>query len=189
MNAPASFQRFIKKCLQGYQNDFVVPYLDDLLIYSASFYDHILHLRLVFERLHQCGVKIKASKCQFFKHEVSYVGRVISAEGYTNDPKQIASIASRIKMKPNNIADLRSMLGLIGYFRRSIPNFSQKAKVLFDFLKGQENTKRSKEPIQREKIHQEALDEFLTTSSRYLYWHTQTLTLHSYYTLMHHLRE
>ena len=152
----------MEKCLQGYWDDFVVPYLDDLLIYSSSFDDHILHLRLVFERLRQYGVKIKESKCQFFKHEVSYLGRVISAEGYTNDPKQIASIASRIKKKSNNIADLRSMLGLIGYFRRSIPNFSQKANVLFDLLKGQENTKRSKQPIQWEKIHQEALDELLT---------------------------
>ena len=124
MNAPASFQRFMKKCLQGYQDDFVVPYLDDLLIYSASFDDHILHLRLVFERLRQYGVKIKASKCQFFKHEVSYLGRVISAEGYTNYRKQIASVASRIKKKQNNIADLKSILVLTGYFRRSIPNFS-----------------------------------------------------------------
>ena len=162
MNAPASFQRFMKKCLQGYQNDFFVPYLDDLLIYSASFDDHILHLHIVFERLPHYGVKIKASTCQFFKHEVSYLGRVTSAEGYTNDPKQIASITSRIKKKTNNIADLRSMLGLIVYFRRSIPNFSQKAKMLFDLLKGQENTKRSKQPIQWEKIHQEALDELLT---------------------------
>ena len=140
----------MEKCLQGFRDDFVVPYLDDLLIYSVSFDDHMLHFRLVFERLHQYGVKIKASKCQFFKHEVSYLGRVISAEEYTNDPKRIASIASRIKKKPNNIADLRSILGLIGYFRRSIPNFSQKAKMSFDLLKGQENIKRSKQPIQWE---------------------------------------
>ena len=107
------FSKVMEKCLQDHRDDFVVSYVDDLLIYSASFDDHILHLPLVFERLRQYGVKIKASKCQFFKHEVSYLRKVILAEGYTNDPKQIASIALRIKKKPNNIADLRSMLGLI----------------------------------------------------------------------------
>ena len=81
MNAPALFQRFMEKCLQGYRDDFVVPYLDDLLIYSVSFDDHILHLCLVFERLRQYGVKVEASKCQFFKYEVSCLGRVTAAGG------------------------------------------------------------------------------------------------------------
>ena len=58
---------------------------------------YYIYLRLVFEEVHQYGVKIKASKCHFLKHEVSYLGRVTSANRYTNEPKQIASIASKIR--------------------------------------------------------------------------------------------
>ena len=58
---------------------------------------YYIYLRLVFEEVRQYGVKIKASKYQFLKHEVSYLGRVTSANRYTNEPKQIASIASKIR--------------------------------------------------------------------------------------------
>ena len=74
-------------------------------------------------------------------------------------PKQIASIASKTKKKTNNIAGLKSILELTGYFRLSLPNFRQKAKLLFGLLKRQENTERSKQPLQRKKIDQQALCE------------------------------
>ena len=118
---------------------------------------YYVHLLLVFERLGRYGAKIKIWKCQFFKHEVSYLGRVTSVNRYTNDPKQIASIASKIRR-----SQIIRRLGLIGYFRQSIPYFSRKAKVSFDLLRGQENNKTSEQPVQWEMIHQEALDELRT---------------------------
>ena len=120
MNAPGAFQRFIEHCLGDFCNNFAAPYLEDLLIFSKSF-------QQVLQRLKKHGIKIKPSKCKFFKREVSYLGQLVSAEGYTVDAKSVESITSKIRKKPNNISELRSLLGLVGYFRRSIPNFGQTA--------------------------------------------------------------
>ena len=125
MNATACFQRFMESCLREYRDDLAIPYLDDLLIYSGSFEDHLKHVRLVLQRLEKYDIKIKASKCQLFKREISYLGRVILADGYTIDPKNVNAVLGKLKKKPNNITELRNLLGLVGYFRQAIPNFSQ----------------------------------------------------------------
>ena len=161
MNAPACFQRFMESCLGEYRDDFAIPYLDDLLVYSGSFEDHLKHIRLVLQRLKKYGTKIKASKCQLFKREISYLGRVISANGYTIDPKNVDAVLGKLKKKPNNITELRSLLGLVGYFRRAIPNFSQIAKPLYDILKNSDLTSRSKQPINWTEEHQSSLDNLL----------------------------
>jgi len=161
MNAPAWFQRFIEQCLEGYRDDFVVPYLDDLLVYSASFEDHIKHLQLVLQRLRKHGIKIKASKCQLFKKEISYLGRLISEEGYTADPKNVEAVKSKIKKPPESISELRSVLCLVGYFRRSVSNFSKIANPLFSLLK---NINKQKQ-LEWNKEHQEALDKLLEAIS------------------------
>ena len=71
MNDPACFQRFMESCLGEYRDDFAIPYLDDLLVYSGNFEDHLKHVRLVLQRLKKYGIKIKASKLQLFKREIS----------------------------------------------------------------------------------------------------------------------
>ena len=92
MNATACFQLFMEHCMDGYRDRFTVPYLDDLLIYSATFEQHLEHLRLVLQRLKRHGIKVKASKCHLFKREISYLGRIISSAGYTTDPKTITAV-------------------------------------------------------------------------------------------------
>ena len=111
-----------------YRDNFAVPYLDDLLVYSGSFGDHRKHIRFVLQRLEKYGIKIKASKCQLFKRKIFYLGRVISADGYTMDPKNVDVALGKLKKKPNNITELRSLPSLVGYFPRAIPNFSQIVK-------------------------------------------------------------
>ena len=74
MNAPACFRRFMESCLREYKDDFVIPCLDDLLVYSGSFEDHLKNVILVLQILKKCGIKIKASKYQLFK--ISYLGPV-----------------------------------------------------------------------------------------------------------------
>ena len=81
MSVPAGFQRFMEHCVESIRDEFVTPYLDDLIIYSATFEDHLNHLQQVFQRLRKSGIKVKASKCQVFKKEVSYLGRLVSSEG------------------------------------------------------------------------------------------------------------
>ena len=162
MNAPAFFQRFMESCLGEYRDDFAIPYLDDLLVYSGSFEEHLNHVKLVLKRLKKHGVKIKGSNCQLFKREISYLGRTISADGYAIDPKNVEAVLGKIKKKPSNITELRSLLGLLGYFRRSIPNFSQIAKSLYSLIKGTDQTSRSKQPINWTEKHQVSLNQLLT---------------------------
>ena len=92
MNAPGVFQRFIEQCFQDYRDDFIVPYIDDLLVYSKDFNSHVEHLRLTLQGLQQHGIKIKAKKCQLFKKEVRYLGRIVAADEYRLDPKNIQSV-------------------------------------------------------------------------------------------------
>ena len=66
MNAPPYFQRFMEKCLEGYHDNFVNPYLDDLLNFSAPFDENLNHQKLVFKRLRKNAIRIKARMCQFF---------------------------------------------------------------------------------------------------------------------------
>ena len=154
MNAPAAFQRFMEHCLGDCRDNFAVPYLDDLLIFSKTFEEHLNHMKLVLQQLKKHGIKIKPSKCNLFKREVSCLGRFISAEGYTVDPK--------IRKGPTNISELRRLLGLIGYFRRSIPNFSQTVKPLYQLLKDKELKRGSKQNIEWKDDHQLILDKLLT---------------------------
>ena len=62
------------------------------------------------------GIKTEASKCQLFKREICYRGRVISADGYTIDPKNVHEVLGKLKKKPNDITELRNLLGFVGYF-------------------------------------------------------------------------
>ena len=117
MNAPPCFQRFMEPCLGEYRDDFAIPYLDDLLVYSGSFEDHLKHVRLVLQRLKKYGIKIKASKCQLFKREISYLGRVISADGYTIDPKNVNAVLGKLKNQMDNLQTLQGLSLLLTTFR------------------------------------------------------------------------
>ena len=86
MNAPAVFQRFMEQIFKDYWDHFIVPYLDDLLVFSSDFSSHLKHLQLTLQRLRKYGVKIKAKKCQLFRIQVWYFGRIVEADGYRLDP-------------------------------------------------------------------------------------------------------
>ena len=162
MNAPAAFQRFMEHCLGDFRNNFAVPYLDDLLIFSKSFDEHLQHFQQALQRLKKHGIKIKPSKCKFFNREVSYLGRLMSAEGYNLNPKSVELITSKIRKKPNNISELYSLLGLVGYVRRSIPNFSQLVKPLYLLLKDKDLKRGSKQLIEWTADNQSIMDKLLT---------------------------
>ena len=127
MNAPAVFQRFIEQCFQDYRDDFIVPYIDDLLAYSNDFNSHVEHLQLILQRLQQHGAKIKAKKCQLRKQEVRYLGRIVATDGYRLDPMNIQSVTELVKQKSETLGEGRRLLGMVGYFRKYIVNFKQKS--------------------------------------------------------------
>ena len=79
----------MESCLGKYRDVFAILCLEDLLVYSGSFEDHLNNVRLVLQRFKNCGIKIKVSKFQLFKKGISYLGRVISKDGNTIDPKNV----------------------------------------------------------------------------------------------------
>ena len=90
----------------------------------------------------------KGIQIHLFKREISYHGRIISSTGYTADPKNIVTTSSKLKKKPSSITELRSILGLMGYVRKLIPDFSQIVSLLYQILNDTKSKQRhSKEPI------------------------------------------
>ena len=140
-NAPATFQRLMNSCLGDLQHKFCLLYIDDIVIYSATPTDHLQHLTTVFDRLRRAGLKLKPSKCEFFKSSLEYLGHIISTEGVQTNPKKVAAI--RKWPRPTTIAELRSFLGFTGYYRRFIQGYSKIACPLNAHLQGVEAKKKT----------------------------------------------
>ena len=111
-----------------------MPYLDDIIVYSHTFEDHVEHVRQVLRRLRSSGLKLKAKKCQLFQNEVCYLGRIVSAKGYRLDAKNTQVIECLLKTCPKNVGEVRKLLGFLGYYRRYIKDFARIAKPISDFL-------------------------------------------------------
>ena len=117
MNAPGEFQCFMENCLGDLRDDIYSPYLDDVLVYSGSFNEHVEHLRTVLRRLREHGVKLKPKKCKLFKREVSYLGRIVSAEGYRMDPVNTEPVKSLTESTPKTVGELWKLLGFFRIFQ------------------------------------------------------------------------
>uniref|UniRef100_A0A3B5Q730 Gypsy retrotransposon integrase-like protein 1 n=1 Tax=Xiphophorus maculatus TaxID=8083 RepID=A0A3B5Q730_XIPMA len=132
--APAEFQRSMEECLIGLRDVICQPYLDDNLVHSPSFEDHLNHMRTVLQRYQKHGVKLSPKKCEVFKRRVRFLGRLVSGEGYTMDPAEVAPVQTLKERTPTTVGDLRKMLGFLSYYRTYIPNFSRIAKPLYQLL-------------------------------------------------------
>ncbi len=141
-NAPPQFQRFMNNLLGDFKGDIAEPYLDDVLVHSGEFEQHVADVEKVLMRLLKKGVKLRAGKCEFGKGEVRYLGRLVSSEGYRADPADTA-VLEKFRTAPKNIVELRSLLGFFGYFRTYVKDFSRKVKPLYDLLKGKGTAKKN----------------------------------------------
>ena len=162
MNAPAAFQRSMENSLQGLRDEICSPYLDDTIVYSEDFDSHLDHVRQVLRRLNEHGVKLNPKKCKLFCKEVSYLGRIISEEGYRMDPKNIEPVLALKTLKPRNASDVRRLVGLLSVYRRFIPHFAKEAKPLYDLLKQKGGGQISKtQKIAWTDVHQQATDKLI----------------------------
>ncbi|MCG7876441.1 MAG: pol polyprotein, partial [Candidatus Thiodiazotropha endolucinida] len=133
-NAPATFQRLMERCMGELNLKECLIFLDDILVYSQNFQEHLERLEAVFSRLKQHGLKLKPSKCEFFKTKVKYLGHVVSESGVQTDPDKISALATW--PEPDNVKALRSFLGFTGYYRRFIKDYARIVKPLNDLLVG-----------------------------------------------------
>ena len=134
-NAPPIFQRYMEETLEGLRDTVCVPYLDDILVYSGSFSDHVEHVRMVLKRLKGKGIKLKPRKCNLFKNEVRYLGCIVSEQGYQIDPAETSVIENMKQLNPKTVGELRRILGFAGYYRSFIVDFARTAKPLYDLIR------------------------------------------------------
>ena len=134
-NAPATFMSFMNEVLRPYLDQFVVVvvYLDDILIYSKNQDEHMEHLRLVLEKLREHHLFAKQSKCAFLLEEVEFLGHIVSSQGIKMDAAKVKAVADW--PQPASVRDVRSFLGLIGYYRRFIQDFSRLAAPLTELTR------------------------------------------------------
>src|SRR2546430_6718563 len=109
-NAPATFQRTMDKVLKGIKDLFVMVYLNDVIIYSKTFNEHLKHIEEVLDRIREVNLRLKAEKCTFAADELQFLGHVVGKEGVKPDPEKVDKIVNY--PIPKNIRELRGILGL-----------------------------------------------------------------------------
>ena len=122
-NAPAVFMDLMNRVFRPYLDKFVIVFIDDILIYSKSKAEHEQHLFIVLQTLREHLLFAKFSKCEFWLSEVKFLGHVISKEGIAVDSSKVEAVLNW--SQPRTVADIRSFLGLAGYYRRFIKDFSR----------------------------------------------------------------
>ena len=127
-NAPAVFMDLMNRVFKKYLDKFVIVFIDDILIYSKTEAEHAEHLRIALEILRKEKLYAKFSKCEFWKKEVQFLGHVISIDGIRVDPAKIESVLNW--ERPRTPTKVRSFLGLAGYYRRFVKDFSKIAVPL-----------------------------------------------------------
>ena len=143
-NALATFQHLMQNCLGELNLSFAMVYLDDVIVYSETPEDHLTWLQAIFDCFAHHRLKLKPSKCHFFKEEISYLGHEISAKGMLPGQKGVEEIARM--GPPMTYTGIRKFIGAVGYFRRFIKNFARIAKPLNDLL-GCGNSKLKNHPV------------------------------------------
>ena len=127
-NAPPTFQRLMQRILHGLDWKICLVYIDDVIIFSKTFEEHLSRLAAVFDRLREANLKLKPSKCHFARPSVNFLGFVVSSEGILPDPGKLSAVETF--PVPSCVKDVRSFLGLCNYYRRFVKDFAKIASPL-----------------------------------------------------------
>jgi len=132
-NAPAYFINLMNKVFMEELDKFVVVFIDDILIYSKSAEEHEQHLRIVLEKLTAHELYAKFSKCEFWLTKISFLGHILSEDGVAVDPAKVEAVTKWKQL--TMVTEVRSFLGLAGYYRRFIEGFSKIARPMTELTK------------------------------------------------------
>ena len=132
-NAPSTFQRLMDNTFRDLSSDGLLIYMDDLIIYSATFKEHLDMLRKVCLRLRQVNLKLKRKKCHFGKPSVSFLGHVVDATGVSPNPDKLRVVKDF--PQPTTVREVRTFLGLTGYYRRFMADYATIACPLTNLTK------------------------------------------------------
>jgi hypothetical protein len=132
-NAPGTFMHLMHETFREYLDDFVLVFLDDILIYSKTLEEHEVHVRKVLEALRKSKLYAKASKCEFFKTEVEFLGHHVGRNGVRMMEDKVNAVAEW--PVPKNVRDVRAFLGTAGYYRKFIKDFSRIAAPITGLTK------------------------------------------------------
>lgn len=132
-NAPATFQRVMDNVLRHLLNKICLVYMDDVIVFSTSLTEHINNLKQVFQTLRTANLKVQLDKSEFLRKEVEFLGHIVTPEGIRPNSKKIDAI--RRFPIPKTQREIKSFLGLIGYYRKFIKNFAKIVKPLTQRLK------------------------------------------------------
>lgn len=138
-NAPMSFQMLMSQVLRGLHWKFVLCYIDDLLVWSKNFEEHLLHLGQVFAKLREANLTLKPDKCRFGLEKVMFLGHILSKDGVSVDSEKTEKV--RNFPVPRSQTELKSFLGLCNYYRRFVEGFAHIATPLNQLLKGDKRGK------------------------------------------------
>jgi hypothetical protein len=135
-NAPDVFMCLMNGVFRNYLDKFFIVFLDDILVYSKIEEEHEQHLRMVLQVLREHQLYAKLSKCLFYQKQIHYLGHIISEEGIVVDPEKVQAIQEW--PAPRNVTEVRSFMGLAGYYRRFIARFSRIAHDITSLQRGEE---------------------------------------------------
>jgi hypothetical protein len=133
INAPAHFMYLMNSVFMTELDKFIMVFIDNILVYLKSMEEHEEHLQVMLQRLRDHPLYAKFSKCELWINKVPFLGHVISSEGITVDPSKVRDVLDWEPLK--SVRQVRSFLGLAGYYRRFIPNFSKISKPITELLK------------------------------------------------------
>ena len=132
-NSPACFVRLMTRVLHGLIWESCLVYIDDIIVFSKDFPQHLARLRSVFDRIRGANLKLKPTKCSFLRAEIKFLGHIISASGIRPLPDKIKSIENF--PVPQSVKEVQAFLGLVGYYRKFIKDFAAIAGPLHDLTK------------------------------------------------------